>query len=929
MGEPHDVPQYLTLFADQLIEVANWTAGMTRPLCDRKQVFLADGQNAAADFFLFTKAPIAGHIYGFILDDTQNEFDPNAPNFGEKFAPPWLPISIRDWTGREISRTLSDQYGVYNALVPSTYSANLPQPSGMSPSMLTVCLNSPTFPDGTPDPLYNPQYSQYCYTFQYMPGTTTYLDTPVLPVAAFAGPGQYPLDAEFTAGTPKIREVTGGPFVPSAGGSLAIVSEGISVPVPNPAYCPGPPMTSATECPVVDQNKTITRDYGFGADGTVSLVAADGTSTALATTAWSATGITATVPGGLPDGSYQLVVTRADTGKSSITGVTVQKGLRPGAVVRTVAGPIGTYPGAIQQAIDAANPNDLILVAPGQYEELVVMWKPVQLQGWGPGSVKINGVKAPAEKLQYWRDKVTQLISANSVDLLPAQEVGVGVPEPVTLFDEEGSCIIVLAKSTGDPNAFDQAANQGARIDGFSITGADHGGGLIVNGYAHYLEISNNRIFSNNGVYGGGIRIGHPTLTLETLVGTEYQDGFNDNIRIHNNHITQNSGLNGAGGGISLNTGTDAYQVTDNFISGNFGIGGGGGIGHLGLSNGGLIARNTILFNESFQQGLTVNGGGILIAGGSPLNGPGTVGPGAGSVTINANLIQGNAAGAGDGGGIRTHRVNGQDVADNPNDPLMWYSVNIFNNMIVDNLAALAGGGISLQDSARVNIVHNTIANNDSTGTAGEAFAPGTPNTSTAQPAGIVARAHTPELAAVFGNSGTVAQYRFYSNPRLEDDIIWHNRSFFFNITTAVPQTYGLVPRAEGEYWDLAVLGEPGAVLAPVSSLITGGPDPAFVAEYFNGDRGQTIIMPETVTAIQVPPAFDEGGNFIRVRFGPLTQTLADGITLRGDYHVTAGSPVVDAGADLGGVFADLDLDFDGESRPFGDGVDIGADELQ
>ena len=252
------------------------------------------------------------------------------------------------------------------------------------------------------------------------------------------------------------------------------------------------------------------------------------------------------------------------------------------------------------------------------------MWKPVQLQGWGPGSVRINGVKAPAEKLQYWRDKVTQLISANSVDLLPAQEVGVGVPEPVTLFDEEGPCIIVLAKSTGDPNAFDQAANQGARIDGFSITGADHGGGLIVNGYAHYLEISNNRIFSNNGVYGGGIRIGHPTLTLETLVGTEYQDGFNDNIRIHNNHITQNSGLNGAGGGISLNTGTDDYQVTDNFISGNFGIGGGGGIGHLGLSNGGLIARNTILFNESFQQGLTVNGGGILIAGGSPLNGPGS-----------------------------------------------------------------------------------------------------------------------------------------------------------------------------------------------------------------------------------------------------------------------------------------------------------------
>ena len=340
VGESHDVPQYLTLFADQQIEVANWTAGMTRPLCDRKQVFLADGQNAAADFFLFTKAPIAGHIYGFILDDTQNEFDPNAPNFGEKFAPPWLPISIRDWTGREISRTLSDQYGVYNALVPSTYSANLPQPSGMSPSMLTVCLNSPTSPEtATPDPLYNPQYSQYCYTFQYMPGTTTYLDTPVLPVAAFAGPGQYPLDAEFT--DRDAQDQTGNRRAVCAfrGWFACRSCPKAMCAVPNPAYCPGPPMTSATECPVVDQNRTITRDYGFGADGTVSLVAADGTSTALATTAWSATGITATVPGGLPDGSYQLVVTRTDTGKSSITGVTVQKGLRPGASVRSCCRP--------------------------------------------------------------------------------------------------------------------------------------------------------------------------------------------------------------------------------------------------------------------------------------------------------------------------------------------------------------------------------------------------------------------------------------------------------------------------------------------------------------------------------------------------------------------------------------------------------------
>ncbi len=66
--------------------------------------------------------------------------------------------------------------------------------------------------------------------------------------------------------------------------------------------------------------------------------------------------------------------------------------------------------------------------------------------------------------------------------------------------------------------------------------------------------------------------------------------------------------------------------------------------------------------------------------------------------------------------------VNGQEVADNPTNrppnnnsqPPQWWSVDIFNNMIVDNVAGLAGGGISLQDAVKVKIQNNTIANNDS-----------------------------------------------------------------------------------------------------------------------------------------------------------------------------------------------------------------------
>lgn len=224
VGDPHTVPEFLSLFD----EIEAPFAGQTCPLCDRKIVILADRVNAAVDFFMFTEVPKAGRIVGIIVDDLANEYDPRSPSFGEKFSPPFLPVSIRDFTGREISRVYSDKYGAYNALVPSTYTANLAIPSGMSPNMLTVCLNDPgPIPDPSnpgeliPDPYFNRQYSQFCYTFQYMPGTTTYLDTPVLPIAAFAGPNQYPLDCEFPDGTPKIAYVTncmnglgGGPYIP-------------------------------------------------------------------------------------------------------------------------------------------------------------------------------------------------------------------------------------------------------------------------------------------------------------------------------------------------------------------------------------------------------------------------------------------------------------------------------------------------------------------------------------------------------------------------------------------------------------------------------------------------------------------------------------------------------------------------------------------
>ena len=940
VGALRNVPAELSLFPGVTTGLyENFSFPQERPLCDRKQVFLSNGQNAAADFFLFTEVPPAAHIIGFILDDTANEFDPTSPQFGEKFAPPWLPVSIRNWTGREIGRTYSDQFGVYNALVPSTFTTNLPAPSGMGPNMLTTCMNDPTLPDGSLDPQFNPQYSTFCYTFQYMPGVTTYLDTPVVPVAAFAGPDQFPVDCDFPDGTPRITRVSasangfgGGPYVPASGPpgprTITIHSMGVDVPVPNPAYCPGPPFSG--DCPVINPIQTIPRDYSFGTlPGIVSIGGVP-----LTNVVWSAGEITGTVAAGTATG--ELVVTRGDNGAQSINGVTVQVGLRQGSTVRVVSGSAGGYPATpIQDAIDLANTNDLILVGPGTYDEMVIMWKPVQLQGWGTASTTISAVNAPANKLQDWRDKVQQLYDAGSIDLAPGQEANFGGIEP-GLFTEEGAGVIVLALATG-PDRFARIRNRGARIDGFTIRGASTGGGIVVNGFGDYLEISNNEIINNSGFFSGGIRVGHPELTVQQGNNLEYSDAENDLVRIHNNHIRQNGGLGGAGGGVSLCTGSDEYQVSSNYICGNFSLRDGGGIGHLGLSDNGLIANNTIIFNENFNQGLTVSGGGIFIGGQASLALDG-LSPGSGSVTVINNVIQGNHAAAGKGGGIRASCVSGADVASSSNQPAQWYALNLFNNMIVNNVAALAGGGISLQDTAMSNIIHNAIANNDSTATAAGAFAPNSPNESTPQPAGIVSYAHSGALAAAFGNNARVTPFKVFSNPTLEDNIIWHNRSFyFFGDPDAIPpEPYGLLPDPNTpDFDDLAVLGtKVPAFLSPryciLTSLTDGAEDytgannltgdPNFVFDYFNGGRGTTVLPGEPTTALQAPPAIDEAGNFIRVRFGPLT-------TEGSDYHIAPG-PAVDAGIDLTGTFPDLSTDIDGETRPSSAEVDIGADEL-
>src|SRR5467141_3043338 len=405
VGQARIVPDYISLFP-QSAEVAPF-AGALRNLCDRKLVTLGDQTSALAKFWVFTSTHVAAHFTGIITDDFTSEFDPFSPQFGEKFSPANLPVAIKDWTGQEISRVYTDQWGSYDGLTYSTWEVNPPNPTGYAPTMMVTCMNDPgTGP--TPDPLYNPSYSQFCYEIPFMPGQTQYMDTPVVPTSAFAGAGYNNVDCAYPDAAPAISEVDGdaaGPWVSAAGGTHTLHALGDQI-VNNYGYS-GP---SATASPF--NQKKVTRHYGFGAapeggcsNGNLNAACSSVTigGVPLHGVTWTDTLITGTTPpagsvpacgiqqqaqyGGSAAQCGELVITRADNRKSTVDTVTVTIGGK--APTRLAAGQ------SIQSLIDAARPGDLIIVPPGTYHELLLMWKPVRLQGVGAASSIIDANTHP------------------------------------------------------------------------------------------------------------------------------------------------------------------------------------------------------------------------------------------------------------------------------------------------------------------------------------------------------------------------------------------------------------------------------------------------------------------------------------------------------------------------------------------------------
>jgi large repetitive protein len=947
VGQTLDVPSQLVLFPgeDNAPPLALDSQGKWRK-CDMKAVPLLPGTNPAPNFFLFTEAPIAAHGMGMLTDDINTSFDTLSPGFGEKYSPPYVPISVRDWTGQEITRVYSDQYGRYNFLVPSSYTINPPYPSGVMPNMLQACINhpgpiaDPAHPGQTIiDPYFNRGYTQICYTLQFLAGKTTYLDTPMLPVAAFASVEKTPLDCDCDNGTPEIYTVTNtqnpnrGPWVAANNvnqRNLTITSRGL-VEVSNPTYDP-----AASAGP--KSQKLITRDHGFGAaQGTVRLG-----NISLNVQSWSDGVITVAVPSGangVPNGQHQLSIVRGDNSKETVVGLTVHVG----GGVPILVNPAGTAGGfkSIQAAIDSAAPGQLITIAPGTYEEFVILDKRVRLQGWGAGSTFITTAASKANGQVLWRQQIDARAAVPTFDMLPGQSLGINPLDrlPLLFGSDEGPGVLVVGKAGPNNGCL---GSDPLMVDGLTITGSTTGGGVLASGYACNLQVSNNRMVSNYGTYGGGVRIGHTALVD---AGGNFVDGVNPSVTIHHNWVSQNGAAEGGGaGGITLGTGSSNYNVSSNYVCGNISLTDGGGIAHIGRSASSIsgssltntIAKNTIVFNQSFNQTLNVTGGGLFISGQLPADGGAGVNVGTGDILVDGNLFQGNQAGAGAGGGVSiAHTLLGDDVVLN-------------NNMIVNNVSGYAGGGVAMLDvTENVVLVNNTVADNASSGSSQQSFGPG----------GVTAPSLPQVAGVVLLDPAARAANR---NPQLLNNILWGNRSFIYNNLT------GKLANPSGpNYRDLGTLEGNATGLTPRFSVLSAttanqtayGVDAnlcgnggnarcnKFVAGLgSNANNNPLFIKATNFTESMLSAAtVDEGGNFVSVIFSPITLwdfnaagTMVVPSTLRANYHLKnngnaalnngrAYDASTNASLNIGANFVPS-KDFDGQTRT--GSIDIGADEV-
>jgi hypothetical protein len=548
--------------------------------------------------------------------------------------------------------------------------------------------------------------------------------------------------------------------------------------------------------------------------------------------------------------------------------------------------PAGSNPHALQDAIDGADPGDLLVLSPGVYNENVLLWKPLKIQGVGPGGI-IGAHELQARDPEDARFHIVgsvidgRFFAQNAA----AFDATVGAHGPFQLASDpldvvlRGADITVVAKSTdayGPPDGpADVLGGTTARLDGMGLmTGrGDGAGGIQLQAHANNLQITNNVLENNGGIVAGGIGLGQPFA----------HDSHNYNVRIANDRLIGNGGLTEAGA-IGVFYGSNNYEIARSIICANFSVNYGAGVGHIGLSPGGSIHDTQIYYNESVDSA-----GGVAIeteipTGNTCATDPSVancLGDGSGAVDLDRNLIQSNFSGD-DGGGVYV-----LDAHDQP--------INIRNNMIVDNGAADIGGAIALANSANVRIINNSVAHNVTTSTSEDSD--GLPHS-----AGLVAEKNHPLWQAA-----QAAGAPDFSNPAaLFNNIFWQNNAF----TLSQPGPGATLVDAGFIDFEVHATGVFADRFTPRYSLITAN---SIIA----GDGSTRQLVGGNANLFGADPLFVTPfvleltvmGSRLDPQTAMVTITGADPpVGLTGDYHIQTASPAVDRGAGFSNLAATAPL---------------------
>lgn len=615
----------------------------------------------------------------------------------------------------------------------------------------------------------------------------------------------------------------------------------------------------------------------------------------------------------------------------------------------------------IRYALHQANPLDEVWVATGTYAgpatPIVVLDKTVTLLGgWAIDFSQRDPANYPTTLNAQGNGRVMQI----SGEVSPTIDgfvitggdatIGIDAGKGGGIYSQNASPLILNNRIVAN------VANRSTATQGF-------GGGIYLEGAAASALISGNQVLSNTASlgyigWGGGIHLEHSTATVasNTVRG-------NTALRIEEATTEPPlEPLQGNGGGICLNY-SDATlrgnEVVDNIASAS-GRGGGGGI--YVTKSSATVRGNTVEGNVSSPVSDGVGGGIAVYMCEAP--------------TVTGNTVRGNTASQaaiGKGGGIGLKvtwdaQVNNNSVSDNVASTVykghgggifvkFGYQAVVSGNTVLSNSASLTGpgqGGGVFTRFSEATVRDNRIRNNDAStfdsggggglycadgaisvignllegNTAGNA-SPGYGGglglwTSTATVDGNTVLSNL-ACAACAGYGGGV--YVDHCDAfELTNNIIARNSASAGGggievLANRSPSSGSLVnntfaANVQGSGEGVYASGSPQLTL--VNNIIADHKVGIFAAQASAAVSASLTLLDGNANDIGGPgtilnqdPVYGPPG-FVNPRSD--------------DYHIRDGSAALDAG-DPAGVPPAPATDIDGDPRPLGDGVDIGADE--